>query len=238
MEKKWQLLSGAQLKWIAMASMLIDHFNKGIVYSLTIVKGYSPDWLVAASYVMDVLGRIAFPIFLFLLVEGFLHTRSRGKYFIYLFAFGLLSEVPYDMFESGEYVDWGGQNMFFTLALALLVIWASDYAGKRLESRGAFIAAVTGITAAGACASALAGFDYTYYGIIIPVIFYLLRDRRIGASVLAYICIIKELWSAIGFVLINLYSGERGRFPKWFGYVFYPVHLLIIGAVRMYVLNV
>lgn len=220
-----------------MASMLIDHFNKGIVYNIMIINGYSPNWLAVCSDIMEILGRVAFPIFLFLIAEGFFHTRSKIKYFLYLVSFGIISEVPYDMFVSGRFVEWGEQNMFFTLALALLTIWAIDLLKDKFKKKFLWYISIAVITFASGYISALAGFDYTYYGIIIPVIFYLLYQRRLVASFLSYAVIIKELWSFTGFALINLYNGERGKINKWIGYVFYPAHLLIIGLIRIFILK-
>lgn len=235
MFKEFKLLNGAWLKWIAMTSMLFDHIDKGILDSLIIVKGYTPAYLVALSNLLAILGRVAFPIFLFLLVEGFVHTRSRRNYFLYLLGFGILAEVPYDMFECGVFWDPTCQNMYFTLALGLLVLCAIDGVRKRLPKVWVPFALV--IALAGAYLAAWLGLDYHYYGILIPVIFYMFRQSRLLGSALSYLLVIKEVWSVLGFAVLLLYNGERGRINKWFCYCFYPLHLFLIGLIRIYVLK-
>lgn len=231
-----RILNGAQLKWIAMISMLIDHTNKGIILSYQIFFNANNQVLNVISDIMVILGRVAFPIFLYLLVEGFVHTRNRWKYLLYLVGFGCLSEVPYDMFESGQFWDMGGQNMFFTLALALLTLILIDMLKTRFEKFWRIPAIV--LTLVSAYLAAWLGLDYTYYGILIPVVIYCFRERRLVGCALSYLIVLKELWSILGFALIQLYNGERGRINKWIGYWFYPVHLLIIGLIRMYVMKV
>ena len=94
---KIQFLSGASLKLIAILSMLIDHVNKALIYpNLTSNDGV----LTVVSNLFDIIGRIAFPLFCFLLVEGYFKTRSRKKYLFNLLLFGVISEVPFDMFTT------------------------------------------------------------------------------------------------------------------------------------------
>ena len=75
--------------------MLIDHVNKALIYpNLVSNDGV----LTTVSNIFDIIGRIAFPLFCFLLVEGFFKTRCRKKYLLNLLIFGVISEVPFDMF--------------------------------------------------------------------------------------------------------------------------------------------
>ena len=78
--------------------MLIDHVNKALIYpNLDGSAG-----LQIISDLFDILGRIAFPLFMFLLVEGYFKTRSRWKYLLYLLGFGVISEVPFDLFTTSQ----------------------------------------------------------------------------------------------------------------------------------------
>ena len=87
--KKFQWLSGASLKLIAIISMLLDHTNKALIYPyLTSSDGF----LATLSDLFDIIGRIAFPLFCFMLIEGFFKTRSRIKYLRNLLIFGIISE--------------------------------------------------------------------------------------------------------------------------------------------------
>ena len=94
--KKFQVLNGAQLKYIAFLSMLIDHTNNALIIPMLNGEGL----LLHVSNLFSILGRIAFPVFIFFIVEGFFKTSSRKRYLITLLAFGMISEVPFDMFTS------------------------------------------------------------------------------------------------------------------------------------------
>ena len=75
--------------------------------------------------------------------------------------------------------------------------------------------------------------DYEYYAIIIIYIYYLFYDKRLLASGLGYLVIIKEIYAILGFSTVLLYNGEKGKQNKIFNYLFYPLHLLIFGIIRM-----
>ena len=96
--KKLQIFNGAQLKYIAFISMLIDHVNNALITPFLNGKGF----LLHLSNLFSILGRIAFPIFVFFIVEGFFKTSNRKKYLITLLLFGVISEVPFDMFKIGR----------------------------------------------------------------------------------------------------------------------------------------
>ena len=109
---KLKTLSGAQLKYIAFTTMLIDHVNKALIY-----PNLNGGILLVISDIFDILGRIAFPIFIFLLIEGYFRTTNRWKYLGMLLLFGIISEIPYDMFTTASYFEPNGNNIMFTLAL-------------------------------------------------------------------------------------------------------------------------
>ena len=89
-KERIKIFSGAQLKYIAFLSMLIDHTNKALIY-----PNLDGGALNRLSDFFDILGRIAFPIFIFLLVEGYFHTKNKWKYLITLLVFGVISEIPF-----------------------------------------------------------------------------------------------------------------------------------------------
>lgn len=97
---KIRVLSGANLKYIAFLSMLIDNINKALIY-----PNLNNGVLLKISDLFDIVGRIEFPLFTFLLVEGFFNTKSRGKYLLNLLVSGVISEVPFDMFTTGTILN-------------------------------------------------------------------------------------------------------------------------------------
>lgn len=233
--KAYQILNGAQLKYIAFLSMLLDHVNNAIVTPY--LTGSGP--LLHISNLLSILGRIAFPIFMFFLVEGFFNTRSRSKYLRNLLIFGLISEIPFDLFTSKVFFDKNWNNMMFTLALSLVTIWIVDILKEKIaaKSKAGWYGASVLVVAFMCGVAMFLSLDYDYHAIIVAYLFYLLRDRPVAAAGLGYLSIIKELWSGLGFLATLTYNGERGKQYKWLNYAFYPVHILILAVLR-FVLNV
>lgn len=224
-----QKINGAQLKYIAFASMFIDHFNKAIITPF--LTGSGPLNLITAIF--DILGRIAFPIFCFFIVEGFFKTKSRRKYLRNLLIFAIISEIPYDMFQSAVFINTWSQNILWGLALGLFTIMIIDKLKERIKKRPLWIFVLIFIVALSSLISMLISADYEYYAIIIIYIYYLFYDKRLLASGLGYLVIIKEIYSILGFATVLLYNGEKGKQNKIFNYLFYPVHLLVLGIIRM-----
>ncbi len=234
--------SGSALKWFAVLIMLVDHIGACLLevfvlnyYGVSPLAGRIDNlyfWLSLDS-VLRGIGRAAFPIFCFLLVEGAVHTRSPRKYLLRLASFALISEIPFDLALHNQPFYWGTQNVFFTLLAGLLVIQAFQSSPGQ-EWRGMLALAVLG------AAAELCGTDYGAIGVAVIAVMYLLRERFWAASVLSLILLVLlariEIFSIPAFLILALYNGKRGRQPKYFFYVFYPVHLLILWAAGNFVL--
>ena len=230
--KKLQFLSGAQLKIIAIISMLIDHINKALIYpNLTSSQGF----LATLSNVFDIMGRIAFPLFCFLLVEGFYKTRSRKKYLLNLLIFGVISEVPFDMFTTASYFNKNWNNVMFTLALVLVTIWIIDFLKTKMDNRPKVLWYIVSFIIVGVmcCVSMGLALDYEHHAILIGYFFYLFYGKTIFSIPFAYGSMYTQPWALLGFGLTLTYNGQRGKQSKMLGYWFYPVHLLILGILRL-----
>lgn len=227
--KNIQKINGAQLKYIAFVSMFIDHFNKAIITTFLTGSGV----INIITSIFDILGRIAFPIFAFMIVEGFFKTKSRWKYLRNLLIFAIISEIPYDMFQSAVFINTWSQNILWGLALGLFTIMVIDKLKERIKKRPLWIFVSILIVALSSLGSMLISSDYEYYAIIIIYIYYLFYDKRLLASGLGFLVIIKEIYSILGFATVLFYNGEKGKQNKIFNYLFYPVHLLIFGIIRM-----
>lgn len=77
------------------------------------------------------------------------------------------------------------------------------------------------------------GLDYEHHAVLIGYFYYIFHDRQALAIPFSYLSIFKEPWALLGFGLTLTYNGKRGKQNKWFNYLFYPVHLLILGIIRM-----
>ena len=226
-----QGLSGTALKLAACITMLIDHIVASCIEAAYAAAAEIPEAVAQLDTVLRLIGRLAFPIFCFLLVEGFLHTHDVKKYIGRLFLFGLLSEVPFDMAFFKTPFHWGNQNVYWTLALGVL---AMAMLQKSEDADGN--AAWMGRLAALGCAvvAQLAGTDYGAIGVALIVALYLTRSDRKYQCIIGAVMMLFELTAPLAFLLIWHYNGQRGRcapWQKWAFYGFYPVHLTILAAV-------
>lgn len=228
--KKLQILNGAQLKYLAFISMLIDHVNNAIITPMLDGEGF----LLHLSNIFSILGRIAFPVFVFFIVEGFFKTSNRKKYLGQLLIFGAISEVPFDMFTSKVYYNPNWNNMMFTLALSLITIWLIDFLKEKLHNKIFWYALSIIIVVIFSLSAMQLSLDYDYHAVVAAYIFYVFYNKPILGAGLGYLSIIKELYSFLGFALTIMYNGQRGKQYKWLNYLFYPVHLLILGILRFY----
>lgn len=236
-------ITGAGLKWIAIVCMLIDHIGAVIVEQVVMGGVYLPmlmpkQWVIL-YYVLRCIGRIAFPIFAFLIVEGFTHTKNRLKYLRNLCIFALVSEVPFNFAIARTMWTLQYQNVFCTLALGLIAIWAIEYIEAKCLERNISAKGSVWISLLPAVAIAFlaewAHTDYGAVGVLVICIFYRYRQKKtLGATV---VWAILSLYSYLevcclpSVLAIHLYNGERGRQSKYFFYVFYPLHLMILYGI-------
>ncbi len=212
---RYQRMDGTVLKLIACLSMFIDHLGA-----------------VCFSEMMGfrIIGRLAFPIYCFLLVEGAVHTHDMKKYILRMGIFALISEVPFDLAFYHRLVYTGHQNVFFTLGLGLLAICFLEH----LDIPDVLYKLLV-IIAAGLIAEFF-NTDYGFTGIAVICVFYYLREQPqlkypIAAILLAAMGGV-EVYAVLALIPILLYNGQRGRQTKdmQYGfYIFYPAHLLLLA---------
>lgn len=231
MSKQIPSITGSTLKLIAVCTMFLDHFavcvlNYGLL-RLEHIQNQPELWnLILDAYrILRLIGRIAFPIFCFLLVEGFLHTRNAKKYALRLFLFALISEIPFDLAIRNTLVDFRYQNVFFTLLIGLLVMMLCS----RLEKHRIIQAAVM---SGGLLCAQLLHTDYSYKGVLLIEILYLLRYHRAYQAIAGAAAFSWELTAPLAFIPIWYYNGQRGLSIRWFFYWFYPVHLLLLYGIK------
>lgn len=224
-----------KIKYLAVLSMILDHMASVL---------FAPD---AIGYIfLKLIGRIAAPAMCFALAEGFIHTSNRKKYFLRLIIFAVISQIPYSYYMSGTLWFPSG-NMLFTLACSFLLLEIVEY-HKRLGILSIPIAI---------CILYIATFtDWFVFGPLFTLSFYLNKGNKdlqalchacisfLSLGYSAYVCMqqglswYSQVWQ-IGVILfvpiIYLYNGKPGNkstFNKWFFYLFYPLHLLVIGLIR------
>ncbi len=226
--------SGSTLKLMAIIIMLIDHTGATVIHSIAALPAVLRDHELRVLWqqiynVSRSIGRLAFPIFCFLIVEGFIHTRSLSRYALRLFLFALISEIPFDIALKGSWYYPSSQNVFFTLLIGLLVLIGIRYLTDN-GTRRLLLALIP--LAAGMALAWWLKTDYSYKGVFLIAVLYLLRNSRLYQCIGGAAAISWELPAPLAFIPIYFYNGERGFSMKYFFYFFYPVHLMIL-----YVLN-
>lgn len=224
-------VSADMLKWIAIITMFIDHIGAAIVEKTDL---YILPYGQTIDYILRYIGRLAFPIFCFLLVEGFYHTRSRKKYLCNLLIFAVISEIPFELSFLGELV-WGLRNVYWTLAIGLLMLILIEKAKQKWGEQRGKVGMVLLVVACALLAEALHT-DYGAVGILLIFILYQTRDDRMKQCILGAIAMSYEITAPIVFVFIYFYNGiRRQKGLKYLFYAFYPLHLLLLYLIRLWI---
>lgn len=221
-------ISSAVLKWIAVISMMIDHFACAVY---PYIQGRN----IKVYDILRDIGRIAFPIYCFLLVEGFFYTKNVRKYLRNLLLFALVSEIPFNMAIFGHVFYPKGQNIYFSLALGICaMILLKHFEGFRLRQLVAQAAIILLFLFLGEHLEV----DYHWKGIAYIILFYYLKNLQfqqgITAIVGAVAFVVYERAAVFAFLPIYLYNGKRGRQVKYLFYAIYPLHLLLFGLLRFW----
>lgn len=225
------------LKYIVIVAMLLDHIAAGF-------NSYLPEIVVQLFHLV---GRLTGPTMAFFMAEGFMYTHSVDKYQKRLGIFALISWLPFIFFEIGVQgiVKRPGmiimQSVLFTLFLGItaLKIWVSEKYNKSQKIALIFVL----------CLLSLIG-DWPVMDVLAPLFLYIYKDdkkKKYIALCLVYslnlVLVFVDSWYHLGILFVPLiikfcYNGQCGKrspFHKWFFYVFYPLHLLILGILKWYV---
>ena len=235
-ETNQKYFTGSTLKLIAIITMFIDHIGAAILENSVISSyiishtSFTPENWLSFDLIFRLTGRIAFPIFCFLLVEGFLHTKNVKKYALRLGMFCLISEIPFDLAFYQQPFSYTHQNVFFTLLIGLLVLIGL----KQFEGASKGIFRILCVLA-GALVATFLQTDYSAYGVCVIVLFYIFRKRpiirNISTMLVLFLCSPLEITGIAALIPIHLYNGKRGSSIKYFFYLFYPLHLLLLYGI-------
>lgn len=223
------------MKLIACVSMLIDHTTSHVfrwmdwAYYVFFQIGHRE---ITPFFIMrNVIGRWAFPIFAFLIVEGFLHTHDRKKYGMNLLGFALISEIPYNFVHANKFF-YSGQNVFFTLLLGYLGLCVIERYKEDFKNLAKYLVPLF-------VASILFRSDYGCAGFGFILLIYLLRNNKLLMSIVGTGALPSTIFSGMAFIPIWFYNGERGfvrgKVLKYAFYAFYPVHLLVLYFIKLHI---
>lgn len=229
-------MTGFILKNIALVTMVLDHIKYAI-----------PE---ASTFITQYFGRISYPIFAFLITEGVVHTSDLKKYYKRLLIFACISQIPFMLFRT-LVSDKLLLNIMFTFLFAItgIIIFEDLKSRKKcplffriiLISLNFIFILIMGT---------YVSVDYGWYGIAVVWIFYLFRDKKILRTFLFFLLVfiyylfayhlninsidyLKVVFTSIPGILVLFYNGKEGIKLKYFFYLFYPIHLLIIYCIYL-----
>lgn len=239
-------ISGFTLKMIAIITMAIDHIGAIIVENMAAQKQAQALWTLD-SWLRGI-GRLAFPLFCFFIVEGFHYTHDRRRYAVRLGIFAVISEVPFDLAFNGGPFNIYDNNVMWTLLLGLLSIWALNTFFRKIREKfsgapamGLEILSIAAVTlVADLIEEFILNSDYGIGGVVAIIIMYLLGTHKLIGFALAVIwlglaCGHSEWYALADLVPLYFYHGRQGRKMKYFFYIFYPAHLLIIRLIAHFI---
>lgn len=251
-ETKTGGLTVFHLKIIAYITMLIDHIGAFVIRPYTDANletmGYRMMRILDSSYeVCRSLGRIAFPLFCFMLVEGLFHTHNKWHYLARLAIFSLIAEIPFDLVHMDSTM-WAQQSVMITLSIGLLVLILMDKIRHSAMPQALRELLLFVPIAAGCLAAYYAKCDYGFKGILVISALYLMYpllsiDRPayvISGGILYFWEWLNKpsrVFSSLALIPVLFYNGKKGRSVKWGFYLFYPLHLILLYGVIRYLLR-
>ncbi|MCL2578226.1 MAG: conjugal transfer protein TraX [Defluviitaleaceae bacterium] len=234
-------MSAFTLKIIALITMLIDHIGAIIPEAF----GFEPTGI----NFFRVIGRVAFPIFAYLIAEGFRHTKNRGKFLTRLGIFALISEIPFDLALNENINFFAKTNIFYTLFLGGAAIITYEYirGDKKTLDIFAFFPVIGFMWLANALTT-----DYGALGVAFIFCMYAVNHKKLRLAVMAFFCVLLQSFivilllrgeisniptihllllptTLIPVLLFAFYNGERGANFKWLFYIAYPAHLAVLA---------
>lgn len=224
------ILTSFLLKIIGIISMTFDHIGIAILGKFSF---------------LNLIGRLAFPLFAFQATEGYIHTKDFRKHILKLFVFACVSQIPFMLFSSIFSNNYFSLNVLFTFILGLCAIYLYDKSNKFC---GLLFVVLFGIFAE------LINVDYGMYGIFLMFVFYIFKSRKLLMALSSiflmvvfyvsymfvfpyakFLYILYLVFSCLSIVLVCFYNKKEGPRAKYLFYIFYPLHLIIIYLISLFV---
>ena len=228
-KRRGSALSSFVLRLIALVCMCVDHAGLA---------------LFPSAGAFRCVGRLAFPLYCFLLTQGFAHTRDIRAYARRLLLLACVSEIPFDLAVNlstnsilkGHVLEFTSQNVFFTLAIGMIVLTVLE--GLRVLQIDTILKTIliVGVTALGAALAYALHTDYGVIGVLAICAAYGFRNQKKELQ-MAVPCVVlsvlnmSELCALVDAGIVHFYNGKRGLKLKWVFYIFYPLHLLILAGI-------
>ena len=252
-QRKTGFLNSNSIKLIAVFAMTVDHI------AWMLFPGYPTDFL---PVIMHIIGRITCPVMCYCVAEGFHYTKNINKYTLRMFLFAIVSHFAY-VFSSGNYTDfhsfipfYNGEvlnqtSVMWSLAFGLVMLrtaYSEKIKNKALKILLILLICILALPSDWSCVASLFILSFgtnrnnlkmqsvwlIIYAAVYSLVYIFAIDKVYGILQTAVVLAIP---------IIYAYNGERGKnikfnkFMKWFFYIYYPLHLFIIGILNQYVLK-
>lgn len=234
-------ISAFQLKLIAIISMFIAHFT----------SFFNTDFYFAFLFI----GRLAFPIFAFQIVEGYIYTNNFPKYLMRLFIFAIISEIPFNLLSGYSYINPYAQNVLWTFFIGLIIIRIMDKARDKTPNKIILYIKFFLLCLVGYVIGNVTLVDYYGTGVLFVILFYLTRNCKYKYLLQFIGCLLLnlnlgglslvilgipfrvQLFSMLSLILIWMYKGKQGytsRAWRGFCYWFYPLHIVVLYLISRF----
>ena len=240
--------SSSGLHILAMGLMLCDH--------LWAMLFPAEEWLTC-------IGRIAFPVFAFMIVEGYMHTHNLRRYMLRMLVWALLSEIPFDLMYGSRMFYPYHQNVLWTFLLSLMLIVLIEKSKVQLPPVLSALSSA-GLVLLGFVLGYVAMIDYYGIGVLTVLVFYYFHNQNWKSRLCQFLClyilnvkllggyyyavhifghdieVVQQGFALLALVPIWFYQGRRGICNKafqYFCYAFYPAHMLLLYFTREWLLR-
>ena len=225
-------ISGNALKLFALLCMTIDHIGSHILNDYTSFR---------------IIGRLAFPIFAYMIAEGCKYTHNKLKYFLIIFIEGVILQIFIFLLSDSTHM-----NVLITFSLSIGLIYAFDYSLRSQNNYNWVIPLMGIIFAIVICGELPEGFlsehfhiDYGFFGVMLPVMVYIFENKvlkllmfTLGLVFLSISLATIQWWCLLSVIPIALYSGKRGKLKiKYLFHIYYPLHIVIILAIEEFIIK-
>lgn len=216
-------MTSCLLKILACILMLVDHIGFCLFPRVLILR---------------MIGRLAFPLFAFQIAIGFSHTKNKKQYMIRMFLFAITSQLPFQFFRAASGYTEFHTNVGFTFFISLLCLYLIDCYQEKKQIL--YLLLIVPLISA----AVLLKVDYSFYGPVLVILFYLFGLEKKNFPILVittiyatiiYVLIIKnsiQFYCLLSLLIILLYNGKKGPSFKYAFYLFYPLHLIILGMIN------
>ncbi len=228
-KEKFSLLSNNSLKVIAMVSMLTDHMGLVLFPHIRIFR---------------IIGRLAFPIFAYMIAEGCFYTKDRRRYLLLIAAMGFGCQAVYLLTSASFHM-----NILLTFTLSICAIFSADNFFRKKDGKSLLIFILVWLSVIFLCAIAPElfstygfRFDYGFLGVFLPVAVYFPKKKSLKILFTAIVLLgmtylnQAQIYSLCAVPLLMLYNGKRGKLNmKYVFYIFYPAHLAVIYLIDKFI---